>query len=947
LQTNSWSIRNLPAGTYYWSVQAIDNSYEGSTFAAEKFFSVAYSNSIAPVADQNLTLNQQGNALTITESSAPVSRQWKYSTVSGGPYNQVITGATGQSWIPSFTGAGTYYVVCVSTKDAYSYISNEVRINVMTFTEQSQINLNQVGVGTTSWCDFDNDGDLDLLVAGATSNSMATGLYRNDAGTFTIVNAGLPATLYCSSSWGDYDYDGYADLLMTGYIGTNSYFTRIYRNNAGVFSDINAGLPGVYQGSAVWGDFDNDGDQDIALCGATSSTTQISRIYENRNGTFTEINAGIEGLRQSFVSWADYDNDGDLDLLLSGNSTTTISKLYRNDNGTFTDVNAGFTGVRLGSGAWGDYDNDGDADLLLSGYLNDNGSNVYIAKIYRNDAGIFTDIVAGLRGTYFGTASWSDYDNDGDLDILLSGNSGILETTVYRNDNGIFTGSGIGLKQLEGSSASWGDYDNDGDLDFVLSGSSSDGYYTKVYKNHTLTANTPANAPTGLQSTAVSAGRVRLSWNKGTDTQTPQNDLNYNLRIGTSTGAINKAAPASSPSGYRRIPAIGNAGLTSGSYFISLPLGKYYWSVQAIDQAFAGGAWSAESTFTVLAAPVAIPATGIQSYSFNAKWNSSAGATGYRVDVATDAAFTSMVTGYNNTDAGNATSLQVSGLNPNTTYYYRVRAYCSDGTSAGSNVVNLMTLIVPPAAPSGLTIKSCSDLITLTWTANTEANFSKYVIFGGSSTNPNTRMDSISSISTVTKTISGLVHGQTYYFRVKAVNTGGAESQFSTQVSSVVSKGHIPVIKTKFKNDLIVCYNPGDSISQWQWYKETTAISGQTKQYYKAGKNPGEYYVVTTDKNGCVNTSNKIKLTGAAAMVIWPNPASSNFTVKLNSDATGEAVISLYNSSGRKILEKRTEKNNTELLYQMIGGQLMKGIYTLEIIVNEDEVSRTPVVIAK
>jgi hypothetical protein len=395
------------------------------------------------------------------------------------------------------------------------------------------------------------------------------------------------------------------------------------------------------------------------------------------------------------------------------------------------------------------------------------------------------------------------------------------------------------------------------------------------------------------------------------------------------------------------MPAIGNAGLTSGSYFISLPLGKYYWSVQAIDQAFAGGAWSAESTFTVLAAPVAIPATGIQSYSFNAKWNSSAGATGYRVDVATDAAFTSMVTGYNNTDAGNATSLQVSGLNPNTTYYYRVRAYCSDGTSAGSNVVNLMTLIVPPAAPSGLTIKSCSDLITLTWTANTEANFSKYVIFGGSSTNPNTRMDSISSISTVTKTISGLVHGQTYYFRVKAVNTGGAESQFSTQVSSVVSKGHIPVIKTKFKNDLIVCYNPGDSISQWQWYKETTAISGQTKQYYKAGKNPGEYYVVTTDKNGCVNTSNKIKLTGAAAMVIWPNPASSNFTVKLNSDATGEAVISLYNSSGRKILEKRTEKNNTELLYQMIGGQLMKGIYTLEIIVNEDEVSRTPVVIAK
>jgi len=71
-----------------------------------------------------------------------------------------------------------------------------------------------------------------------------------------------------------------------------------------------------------------------------------------------------------------------------------VSQIYRNDSGTFTDIAAAITPVDQGSVAWGDYDNDGDLDIALSGYTGIVDGSVYIgaSKVYRNDgAGVFTD----------------------------------------------------------------------------------------------------------------------------------------------------------------------------------------------------------------------------------------------------------------------------------------------------------------------------------------------------------------------------------------------------------------------------------------------------------------------------------------------------------------------------------------------------------------------------
>ncbi|MEZ4638726.1 MAG: FG-GAP-like repeat-containing protein [Caldilineaceae bacterium] len=156
----------------------------------------------------------------------------------------------------------------------------------------------------------------------------------------------------------------------------------------------------------------------------------MTQIYRNDDGVFTNINAGWLS-RRGTAAWGDYDNDGDLDILLTGWTLSSGLCVYRNIGGTFSDVTAGLTDIRVSAAAWGDYDGDGDLDILLSG----NDSSGPVTQVYRND-GTVTDINAGLIGADFGDVAWGDYDNDGDLDILLTGSNGSGRVAqIYRNDH--------------------------------------------------------------------------------------------------------------------------------------------------------------------------------------------------------------------------------------------------------------------------------------------------------------------------------------------------------------------------------------------------------------------------------------------------------------------------------------------------------------------------------
>ena len=205
-----------------------------------------------------------------------------------------------------------------------------------------------------------------------------------------------------------------------------------------------------------------------------------------------------------------------------------------------------------------------------------------------------------------------DFDNDGQLDVLLTGLTSSPTSGVWRNlGYETFTNVNAGLPGVFLSSATWGDLDNNGTMDILLTGNETNfSPYcdpctpTKpvcaVWWNYNLITNTPPTAPINL-STTVSGTGVVLNWGAATDAQTPSSGLYYNVRVGTTPGGFDVMSPMADPvSGFRRVPQIGNAQERLFSYLTNLTIGTtYYWSVQAIDTAWANGPFAPESSFTV------------------------------------------------------------------------------------------------------------------------------------------------------------------------------------------------------------------------------------------------------------------------------------------------------------------------------------------------------------
>jgi hypothetical protein len=230
------------------------------------------------------------------------------------------------------------------------------------------------------------------------------------------------------------------------------------------------------------------------------------------------------------------------------------------------------------------------------------GTSNRVSRIYRNDSeDVFTDVHANLTGVYGAALSWGDYDNDGDLDLALAGDAGSARvSTIYRNDGeDVFTGINAGLSGVGYCSLSWGDYDNDGDLDLAVAGNSDSGYITKIYRNGGGMLNGCPTSPGGLF-TLGAGSRVMFNWNAASDEETPVDGLSYNLRIGTTSGDDDIfCGMADPPSGRRFMPAIGNAQKKHSWTLKNLPNGTCYWSVQSIDTAYAGSAWSAEQSLSL------------------------------------------------------------------------------------------------------------------------------------------------------------------------------------------------------------------------------------------------------------------------------------------------------------------------------------------------------------
>jgi len=516
--------------------------------------------------------------------------------------------------------------------------------------------------GSLAWGDYDNDGDVDLLQTGRGSPGYVAKLYRNDDGLLTDVNAPFIGVEGGAADWGDYDDDGDPDVAVMGFNGSTpeGYFAKVYRNDNGSFTDINAALPGTAYGTIDWGDYDNDSDLDILINGEPVSG-RITRIYRNDNGAFTNINASLAGTNYGSAAWGDYDNDGDLDILVTGGGITN-SKVYRNDGGgAFTDINAGLIPTYTGKGIWGDYDNDGDLDILITSSA---------IKLYRNDgADTFVDSGAALTGFDDSAAAWGDFDADGKLDLVVGGWNyvdGSRSAIIYRNiGNSNFIPVAY-VYSVGANAAAWGDVDNDGDLDLALSGQDTNGVpLTHFYRNNFLTPSTILPPPTlNFPDTAHPPQSLRpfFDWNNvpgATYTLQVSADRNFAMMV------INLNL---SPDAY--IPSS------------DLPHGAtLYWRVRANNHSVPGN-WSAVRSFDSPNPPTTpmllIPNGGLTVSNLRPTldWTDSLPTPeSYEVQIATDVNFVNVLgRGQGGPTAQSQYTPEVP-LTAATTYFWRVRAF--------------------------------------------------------------------------------------------------------------------------------------------------------------------------------------------------------------------------------------------------------------------------------
>ncbi len=362
--------------------------------------------------------------------------------------------------------------------------------------------------------DFDGDGFLDIAVSSSAPDGPFT-FYRSlGDGSFQDASAASRLSdqlggLNCIG--GDYDNDGDLDILIlrgAWMLDDGQIRKSLLANNGdGTFTDVTraAGLadPPRPTQAAAWGDFDNDGDLDLYVGNESrrempdKGTEYPSQLYRNNgDGTFIDIaeSAGVRNDRYcKGVAAGDYDNDGDLDIYASN---IGANRLYRNNgDGTFTDVapEAGVVEPRGRSFVcwFFDCDNDGWLDLFVGAYdatVEDIAAH-YLGLphggsppcLYRNKGdGTFANITApaGLNRPLLPMgASFGDLDNDGFLDIYLGTGDPDYQTLVpnimLRSDAGrwfqdVTTSGGFGHLQ-KGHGIAFADLDNDGDQDIYHS----------------------------------------------------------------------------------------------------------------------------------------------------------------------------------------------------------------------------------------------------------------------------------------------------------------------------------------------------------------------------------------------------------------------------------------------------------------------------------------------
>jgi len=344
--------------------------------------------------------------------------------------------------------------------------------------------------------DVNNDGLDDILIMDQ-SQKLILQLHNMD-GSFTRDSL---TTVPGGHVWGmaaaDVDHNGWKDVV-TG-AGT-AYLVKLYPTGGTVIATTVALPLNYFVQNITFGDFNNDGWVDLAVC----DDNDYMKIYQNNSGTMaittslinTNINPGMYVGSDPYDSgnygsvWTDIDNDGDLDLYIAHCRQSAASntdqrrrdRLFINNGSNVYTEDAQAHGIEVTdfkqtwTTSFGDMDNDGDMDVVMTNH----GEASQILQ--NNGSGMFTDVTAGTGFAVGFDAIESvveDFDNDGFLDILVSGPNWVM---YHNNGNGTYTSVPTAFSAGPNNLLSFaiGDLNHDGKIDVYAS-------YGTVYNNPTAT----------------------------------------------------------------------------------------------------------------------------------------------------------------------------------------------------------------------------------------------------------------------------------------------------------------------------------------------------------------------------------------------------------------------------------------------------------------------------
>ena len=789
----------LSAGTtYYYRIRA----YNGSGTSGN-------SGTISVTTTGNAPAVPVATAATFVTSSS-FQANWNASSGATGYYMDVSTSSTFSSYVFNNYDVGNYTAINVnsllSAGTTYYY-----RIRAYNGSGTSG-NSGTISVTTTG-----NAPAVPVATAATfvTSSSFQANWNASSGATGYYMDVSTSST-FSSYVFNNYDVGNYTAINVNSLLsaGTTYYYRiRAYNGsgtsgNSGTISVTTTGnAPAVPVATAATfvtsSSFQANWNASSGATGyymdVSTSSTFSSYVFNNYNvGNYTAINVNslLSAGTTYYYRIRAYNGSG-----TSGNSGTISVTTTGNAPAVPVATAATFVTSSSFQANW-------NASSGATGYYMDvSTSSTFSTYVFNNyDVGNYTAInvnsLLSAGTTYYYRIR--AYNSSG-----TSGNSGTITVTTLPNPPSAPTATAATSISSSGFTANWnsvsgatgyrldistsstfasfvGGYQDLDILNFLnrtvlgLTGNTTYYYRVRAYNTGGASGNSgtitvvtlPAapSAPTANAATSVTTSGFVANWSSVSGA------TGYRLDISTSSTF------ASFISGYQDLD-VGNVASKSVS---ALSAGTtYYYRVRAYNT---GGTGGNSGTITVAtlpnppSAPTANAATSVTSSGFTANWSSASGATGYRLDVSTSSTFASFVSGYQDLDVGNVMNRSVSGLNASTTYYYRVRAYNTGGTSGYSGTISITALPNPPSAPT-------ANAATSVTASSFSANWSSTSGATGYRLDVSTSSTFASFVSgyqdldvgnVVTKAVSGLSAGTIYYYRVRAYNTGGTSGNSGT-----------------------------------------------------------------------------------------------------------------------------------------------------------------------